>query len=123
MSEKNQDSDIAFIKALAEILENNELGEVEVKRDKVNEDSLKVRLSRHLSNQSQVINMTSPQAVPPVTVNEYISNSNAPTADTPSSVNNLDPVNHPGAVNSPMVGTVYLQPEPGAAPFTSVGSK
>lgn len=30
---------------------------------------------------------------------------------------------HPGAVKSPMVGTVYRQPEPGAAPFVEVGKK
>jgi acetyl-CoA carboxylase biotin carboxyl carrier protein len=28
---------------------------------------------------------------------------------------------HPGAVNAPMVGTVYLAPEPGSAPFVSLG--
>ena len=33
-----------------------------------------------------------------------------------------DPANHPGAVTSPMVGTVYMQPEPGAAAFISVGA-
>lgn len=30
---------------------------------------------------------------------------------------------HPGAVTSPMVGVAYLSPEPGAAPYVSVGSK
>jgi len=33
-----------------------------------------------------------------------------------------DPASHPGAVTSPMVGTVYLQPEPGAPAFVKVGS-
>lgn len=28
---------------------------------------------------------------------------------------------HPGAVNSPMVGTVYLAPQPGAAAFVRIG--
>lgn len=32
-----------------------------------------------------------------------------------------DPGKHPGAVKSPMVGTAYLAPEPGAATFVSVG--
>ena len=39
-----------------------------------------------------------------------------------SEVNNDDPANHPGAVTSPMVGTVYMQPEPGAPAFISVGA-
>lgn len=34
-----------------------------------------------------------------------------------------DPASHPGAVNSPMVGTVYLQAEPGAPAFVSVGQQ
>ncbi|MBD3785915.1 MAG: acetyl-CoA carboxylase, biotin carboxyl carrier protein, partial [Sphingomonadales bacterium] len=32
-----------------------------------------------------------------------------------------DPAAHPGAVTSPMVGTVYLSPEPGASAFVKVG--
>jgi acetyl-CoA carboxylase biotin carboxyl carrier protein len=32
-----------------------------------------------------------------------------------------DPADHPGAVTSPMVGTVYLSPQPGSAPFVRVG--
>jgi acetyl-CoA carboxylase biotin carboxyl carrier protein len=34
-----------------------------------------------------------------------------------------DLAKHPGAVPSPMVGTAYLSPEPGAAPFVEVGSR
>ena len=34
-----------------------------------------------------------------------------------------DPTSHPGAVLSPMVGTAYVAPEPGAAPFVQVGSQ
>lgn len=34
-----------------------------------------------------------------------------------------DPTKHPGAVKSPMVGTAYRAPEPGAAPFIEVGSR
>ena len=35
----------------------------------------------------------------------------------------LDPSKHPGVVLSPMVGTAYISPEPGAKPFIEVGSK
>jgi acetyl-CoA carboxylase biotin carboxyl carrier protein len=34
-----------------------------------------------------------------------------------------DPAKHPGLVTSPMVGTAYLGPEPGARPFVEVGSR
>jgi acetyl-CoA carboxylase biotin carboxyl carrier protein len=33
-----------------------------------------------------------------------------------------DPSQHPGAVTSPMVGTVYMSAEPGAAPFVTLGA-
>ena len=35
----------------------------------------------------------------------------------------VDLTKHPGAVTSPMVGTAYLGPEPGARPFIEVGSR
>jgi acetyl-CoA carboxylase biotin carboxyl carrier protein len=35
----------------------------------------------------------------------------------------IDPAKHPGVVISPMVGTAYVAPEPGAKPFIDVGSK
>ena len=34
-----------------------------------------------------------------------------------------DLAKHPGAVTSPMVGTAYRGPAPGAAPFVDIGSK
>ena len=43
-----------------------------------------------------------------------------PAAD-PAAAAEQDPALHPGAVTSPMVGTVYLSPQPGAAPFVRVG--
>jgi acetyl-CoA carboxylase biotin carboxyl carrier protein len=36
---------------------------------------------------------------------------------------NTDPASHPGAVKSPMVGTAYRAPEPGAPSFVEVGSR
>ena len=43
----------------------------------------------------------------------------APVIEAPAA--ELDDAHHPGAVLSPMVGIVYLTPEPGAAPFINVG--
>ncbi|HWE77952.1 MAG TPA: acetyl-CoA carboxylase biotin carboxyl carrier protein [Pseudolabrys sp.] len=40
-----------------------------------------------------------------------------------SAAASLDPAKHPGVVNSPMVGTAYGAPEPGAKPFIEIGSK
>lgn len=35
----------------------------------------------------------------------------------------VNPANHPGVVKSPMVGTVYLSPEPGMSAFVKVGDR
>lgn len=44
----------------------------------------------------------------------------APTADPAPAAKSAD-ASHPGAVTSPMVGTIFLAPEPGAPNFVSVG--
>ena len=46
MTKKTRDTDVAFIQALAELLNNNDLTEIEVMRDYGTDDSLNVRVSR-----------------------------------------------------------------------------
>lgn len=115
MANKSHDADVAFIKALAELLNENGLTELQVKRDYGESDSLNVRVSRATTAApvAQVAAAPAPAAAPVAPVAAPA----APAADTPE-----DPASHPGAVASPMVGTVYMQPEPGAASFISVGA-
>ena len=47
----------------------------------------------------------------------------APAAAATATVTAISPENHPGAVKSPMVGTAYLQSEPGSPRFISKGAK
>jgi len=114
MTKKDQDTDVEFIQALAELLRENDLTELQVKRDYGDEKTLNVRVSR------QTIVTTAPQtlAAAPATA-PAVTPVTAPDAPTTSPD---DPAQHPGAVTSPMVGTVYLSPEPGAAPFITVGA-
>ncbi|MDA5094189.1 acetyl-CoA carboxylase biotin carboxyl carrier protein [Aliiroseovarius sp. KMU-50] len=115
MSKKTHDNDVAFIEALAKLLEENDLTELEVMRDYGENDSLNVRVSR---TKEVVAQMAAPIAAPaPVAAVA------APTAApaTEAAASNEDPASHPGAVPSPMVGTAYLQPEPSAPSFVSVG--
>ncbi|MDQ2091402.1 acetyl-CoA carboxylase biotin carboxyl carrier protein [Marimonas arenosa] len=115
-TETNQ-NDVAFIQALAEILAENDLTELSVKREYDENDSLNVRVSRRAEVVAQVSGPVAAAAVPaPAPAAAPVS---AP-ADTPATAD--DPASHPGAVTSPMVGTVYLQPEPGAPAFISLGS-
>ncbi len=117
MTDKNHQADVAFIKALAELLRENDLTELQVKRDYGEDNSLNVRVSR-----------AAPVPVMPQQVSIPAANPAAPAAPaTPvaapaAAARDEDPANHPGAVASPMVGTVYTQPEPGAPTFISVGS-
>ncbi|WP_458790110.1 acetyl-CoA carboxylase biotin carboxyl carrier protein [Yoonia sp. MH D7] len=107
----SHDSDVSFIKSLAELLRENDLTELHVKRQYGDDDSLNVRVSRH----TQVI--MQPTASPVAAA--------APAASAPATAAapvNADPSSHPGAVTSPMVGTVYMAAEPGAAAFISVGT-
>ena len=110
MTKKNHDADVAFIQALAELLRENDLTELQVKRDYGEDDSLNVRVSR-MHPQQVISTMAAPAAAMPMTAA-------GPAAAVPSQ----DPADLPGAVTSPMVGTVYMQAEPGAAPFISVGA-
>jgi len=109
MSNKQNEADISFVQALAELLRKNDLTELEVMREYGADNTLNVRVAR------QIV------AAPSTSAPQIIA---APTsaivAPVPAAAPE-DPALHPGAVTSPMVGTVYLQPEPGTPAFVSVG--
>jgi len=111
---KTHDSDVAFIKALAELLRENDLTELQVKRDYAEDDSLNVRVSRQMMA-APVAAVAAAPAVAAPAASEPAAAAAAP-ASAPA-----DPAQDPGAVTSPIVGTAYLSPEPGASAFISVG--
>lgn len=113
MTKPSHDSDVAFIKALAELLRENDLTELQVKRDYGEDDSLNVRVSRQHPPMAQQVYAPAPATAPAAIAA-------APAAATPAPATD-DPAQHPGAVTSPMVGTAYLATEPGAHPFIKVG--
>lgn len=113
MSKRPQESDVEFIKALAELLRENDLTEIEVNRDYGEADSLTIRVAR------QIV-AAAPAAAPPLQLSAPAAHpAAAAPAPAPSPV--LDPAEDPGVVASPMVGTAYLQAEPGTPPFVKVG--
>jgi len=115
MTKKTKDEDVAFIQALAQILDDNDMTEIQVKRIYSNNDSMNVRVSRKTET---VMAAAAPVATAPAAP--------APAAAAPaeaSAETSADPASLPGAVTSPMVGTAYLQPEPNAPSFVSVGDK
>jgi acetyl-CoA carboxylase biotin carboxyl carrier protein len=116
MANKTHDGDVAFIKALAELLNQNDLTEVEVMREYGESDSLNVRVSRQPAPApAPVYHAAAPIAAP--------SPAAAPAATAPAPAAGGDPAQDPDALTSPMVGTAYMAPEPGAGNFVSVGDK
>ncbi len=114
MNKRPHESDVEFIKALAELLRENDLTEIEVKRDYGEDDALTVRVARTPAPVAAAPALL--QAAPPA----YAAALPAPAAAaTPSG----DPAQDPGVVSSPMVGTVYLQPEPAAPAFVKLGDE
>ncbi|WP_431299850.1 acetyl-CoA carboxylase biotin carboxyl carrier protein [Tabrizicola sp. BL-A-41-H6] len=112
MSKQNPDADVAFISALAELLNKNDLTELSVKREYGEDDSLDVRVVK----QSNIVSVTTAAPAP---AQHYAPAPAAVAAAAPAAPE--DPAQHPGAVTSPMVGTVYLSAEPGATPFVAIG--
>ncbi|HEY0275741.1 MAG TPA: acetyl-CoA carboxylase biotin carboxyl carrier protein [Paenirhodobacter sp.] len=110
MTKQSHDNDVAFIQALAELLNKNELTELSVVREYGEDDSLEVRVVK------QATIIAAPVAAAPM-----VAAPTAMAAVTAAPAQDADPASLPGAVTSPMVGTVYLSPEPGAAAFIKVG--
>jgi acetyl-CoA carboxylase biotin carboxyl carrier protein len=89
--------DRELIHELTKLLEETGLTEIEIEQD-----GQRVRVARNLAAPAAPRAMAAPAPHPVV----------AP----------LDPSKHPGVVTSPMVGTAYAAPEPGAKPFIEVGT-
>ena len=104
---KNDDS--ALIRELALLLDETSLTEIEIERA-----GLRVRVARNISVAASVPTAYVPAAAAaPLSV----------AAVAPAAAAVADLAKHPGAVPSPMVGTAYWSPEPGAKPFVEVGTK
>jgi acetyl-CoA carboxylase biotin carboxyl carrier protein len=95
---KNELVDEALIRSLAELLNDTGLSEIEIEQK-----GLRVRIARNLTVAAAVA-APHPMAMPAAAL--------APVSAD----------NHPGTLKSPMVGTCYRSPEPGAATFVEVGS-
>ena len=105
-SEKNGSFDTGLIRELAAILREADLGEIEIEQG-----GTRIKVVKPVA----AVQMAAPSYAP------------APAAAAPVAAAAAAPVavaslrDHPGAVKSPMVGTVYLQAEEGAKKFVTVG--
>jgi acetyl-CoA carboxylase biotin carboxyl carrier protein len=102
---KFSSEDSALIRELALLLDETSLTEIEIERA-----GLRVRVGRNMSIAAAMPG----QAAAGVPVQ---------AASPAAAGGGLDLASHPGVVPSPMVGTAYWAPEPGAKPFIEVGAK
>lgn len=103
---KFSSEDSVLVRELALLLDETSLTEIEIERA-----GLRLRVARNLS---VAATMPVPMAAAPAAL---------PAASAAPAAAGPDLSKHPGAVSSPMVGTAYWAPEPGAKPFIEVGSK
>ena len=105
---KDLQFDPATIRELAQILRESDLTEIELV-----DNDMRVKLVRQVTVAAMAMPVAAATAGPAVTAL-------APAAAAAAAEIDAD---HPGAVNSPMVGVAYLSAEPTAAPFVTLGSK
>lgn len=105
MAQKKPGIDQDLIRALAALLKETELSEIEIEQE-----GFRIRVSRNARAPAEIAYAEPAKAVAP------------PPSETPEPAKSLaDPARHPGCVPSPMVGTAYRAPEPNAKPFVEVG--
>jgi acetyl-CoA carboxylase biotin carboxyl carrier protein len=102
MTKAKSNIDQDLIRELAKLLEETGLSELEVEQD-----GMRVRVARGVRNVAAAIPAPVAHAV----------------ATAPAVPTTADAVKHAGAVTSPMVGTAYLAPSPGAKAFVEVGTR
>jgi acetyl-CoA carboxylase biotin carboxyl carrier protein len=102
MATEKDSAEQKLIRDLAALLNETGLSEIEIEKA-----GLKVRVARTLQIAASAPAYAAPAADAAA----------APVAAV------ADPAKHPGAVKSPMVGTAYRSPEPGAAVFVDIGSR
>ncbi|HEX2527785.1 MAG TPA: acetyl-CoA carboxylase biotin carboxyl carrier protein [Geminicoccus sp.] len=102
------DVETNFIEKLAELLQRTGLTEIEI-----NQGTTRIRVARQI--QMAPMDVTAPV---------YLQAPQVPPAGPAAAEPAPGPdASHPGIVKSPMVGTVYLAPEPGMPPYAGVGSE
>src|SRR5690606_26463239 len=116
---KSSQVDQDLIRAIAELLNKENLAEIEIEQD-----DFRVRVTRSFAK--DVVQVAAPAYAPPMTAPapaapaSGVPAGSVPTA-APAAAEDL--AANPGTLTSPMVGTAYRSPEPGKPAFVDVGAK
>jgi acetyl-CoA carboxylase biotin carboxyl carrier protein len=111
---KSSSVDQDLIRAIAELINKENLAEIEIEQDE-----MRIRVTRSYPSEAPVyaqapIQYAAPAAAAPA----------APAGSVPAAAPKAeDLASNPGTLTSPMVGTAYLSPEPGKPAFAAVGTK
>jgi acetyl-CoA carboxylase biotin carboxyl carrier protein len=116
---KSSQVDQDLIRAIAELLNKENLAEIEIEQD-----DLRVRVTRSYPNEAPVYapqpqQFFAPPAAPAAPATPAVPSGSVPAAATSKE----DLAANPGTLTSPMVGTAYRSPEPGKPTFVEVGAK
>ena len=114
MTQQGGSFDKDLIRELAGLLEETGLTEIEIEHE-----GRRIRVARGV-NLTTTLTADVPQAEPRESVRPAKSEGGRPAK---RAAGQEEFIVHPGTVTSPMVGTAYRSPEPGAPPFIEIGSK
>lgn len=109
-SDKKKNSgkvDEDLVRNLANLLTETDISEIEIEQN-----GLRLRVARQMS----VVSVAAPVAT-------VAAPAAAPTSAAPAASESADLAKHPGAVTSPMVGTIYTSPDPESGAFINVGDQ
>jgi acetyl-CoA carboxylase biotin carboxyl carrier protein len=117
MTKASSNSDQDLIEAIAKLLNEQNLAEIEIERE-----DLRVRVTR--SYATQAVQQVSVPAYAPAPAAPAPLGSTVPTGSVPAAAPAAEDLSsNPGTLTSPMVGTAYLSPEPGKPQFAPVGTR
>ncbi len=117
--------DLRYVKKLVELLDGSSVDSIEISSDK----GLKIRISKS-PQQRGAMQVAPPMSIPTIIPAPVTSGRLTPSEGVPAAASETEPP--PKAeppkpklleVKSPMVGTFYRSPEPGAAPYVTDGSR
>jgi acetyl-CoA carboxylase biotin carboxyl carrier protein len=113
MTQKGGSFDKELVRELAALLEETGLTEIEVEHE-----GKRIRVARGVN-----LTTTLTTGLPPADSHDSAHQPRSEGGRSAKKGSGDESVVHPGTVTSPMVGTAYRAPEPGAAPFIEIGSK
>ena len=113
---KSSQVDQDLIRAIAELLNKENLAEIEIEQE-----DLRVRVTRSYPVEAPAYAPAPQYYAPPAVAAAPVAPASVVAAAAPASKEDL--TSNPGTLTSPMVGTAYRSPEPGKPAFVDVGTK